>query len=105
MLPQGPPNSTTQHHPILLCTQIYVVACSTLATVKQMVAQIATEWKASRVPIMRTQLSRMEVAIPEMCEQDETPQMSQGGSESAGSFILHRCQRTAGRKAAGQLQT
>src|SRR6266566_386500 len=43
------------------------------------------EWKANRVPIMRTQLSRMEVTIPEMCEQDETPQMSQHGS--AGSFI------------------
>ncbi len=38
------------------------------------------EWKANRVPIMRTQLSRMEVTIPEMCEQDETPQMSQPGS-------------------------
>jgi hypothetical protein len=34
---------------------------------------------------MRTQLSRMEVAIPEMCEQDETPQISQHGS--AGSLI------------------
>jgi hypothetical protein len=35
------------------------------------------EWKVNRVPITRTQLSRMEVAIPEMYEQDETPQMSQ----------------------------
>ena len=34
---------------------------------------------------MHTQLSRMEVAIPEMCKQDETPQMSQDGS--AGSLI------------------
>jgi len=44
-----------------------------------------TEWKANRVPIMHTQVSRMEVAIPELYEQDETPQMSQHGS--AGSFI------------------
>jgi hypothetical protein len=47
-----------------------------------------TEWEANRVPIMRTQLSRMEVAIPVMCEQDETPQMSQHGSAgSLGSLI------------------
>jgi hypothetical protein len=44
-----------------------------------------TERKANRAPIMHTQLSRMEVAVPEMYEQDETPEMSQGGSE--GSFI------------------
>lgn len=44
-----------------------------------------TEWKANRVPITRAQLSRMEVAIPEMYEQDETPQMSQ--HSSAGSLI------------------
>lgn len=41
-----------------------------------------TEWKINRVPITRAQaqLSRMEVAIPEMYEQDETLQMSQHGS-------------------------
>jgi hypothetical protein len=44
-----------------------------------------TEWKANRVPITRTQLSSMEVAIPDMYEQDETPQMSQ--YSSSGSFI------------------
>ena len=43
------------------------------------------EWKVNRVPITRTQLSRMEVAIPEMYEQDETPRMSQ--HISAGSFV------------------
>jgi hypothetical protein len=44
------------------------------------------EWRANRVPInVRTQLSRMEVAIPEMYEQDETPQISQ--HVSAGSLI------------------
>ncbi len=43
------------------------------------------EQKANRVPIPPTQLSRMEVAIPEMYEQDETPQTTQHGS--AGSLI------------------
>lgn len=41
------------------------------------------QWKANRVPVMHTQLSDMEVAIPKMYEQDEsdeTPQMSQHGS-------------------------
>jgi hypothetical protein len=38
------------------------------------------EGKANRVLITRTQLSRMEVAIP---EQDETPQMNQHGSASS----------------------
>ena len=60
-----------------------------------------TEWKANRVPMMRTQLSLMEVAIPDLCEQDETPQMSQRGS--AGSFIDVNGQLDE--KAAGQPQT
>ncbi|KAI0267593.1 hypothetical protein BGY98DRAFT_1180712 [Russula aff. rugulosa BPL654] len=46
------------------------------------------EWKVNRVPITRTQLSRMEVAIPEMYEQDETPQMSQ--------HISQLCEKPAG---------
>ena len=43
------------------------------------------EWKANKVITTHTQLSRMEVAMPEMYEQDETPQISQHGS--AGSLI------------------
>ena len=44
-----------------------------------------TEWKANKVPITRTQLSCMEVAIPDMYEQDETTQMSQ--HSPAGSIV------------------
>ena len=47
--------------------------------------ELGTEWKVNRVPITRTQLSRMEVAIPDMYGQDVTPQMSQHGS--AGSLV------------------
>ena len=36
---------------------------------------------------MHTQLSSMKVAIPEIHEQDETPQMSQHASGSADSFL------------------
>ena len=43
------------------------------------------EWKANRVIITRTQPSRVKVTIPEMYEQDETPQISQHGS--AGSLV------------------
>jgi hypothetical protein len=39
-----------------------------------------TKWKVNRVPILHTQLSRMEVAKPDMYEQHETPQMSLHGS-------------------------
>lgn len=43
------------------------------------------ERKANRVPITFTEVSRMEVAIPEMCMQDEALQRGQHGS--GGSFI------------------
>src|SRR6267154_775284 len=59
--------------------------CHRLFDPSHSTANGCADWKANRVPITRTQLSRMEVAIPEMCKQDETPQMSQHGS--AGSLI------------------
>jgi hypothetical protein len=57
------------------------------------------EWNAIRAPITRTQLSRMdsEVAIPEMYELDETPQMRQ--HVSAGPLIDvegQLCEKLAG---------
>jgi hypothetical protein len=55
------------------------------------------ERKANRVPVMHTQLSHMEVAIPKMYEQDEsdeTPQMSQHGS--AGDVEGQLYERPAG---------
>jgi len=76
-----------QHHTILLCTHIDVVDCPTPATVKQMAAQ-------NRKPIRftRTQLSRgIEVAIPEIYERDETPQMNHMARRARSSMSKDSC--------------
>ena len=71
---------------MLFCTHIDVVARSTSATVKQMVAQ---DGKPIESPVHRMHAAEPhgggDTVIPEMYEQDEMPQMRQHGS--AGSLI------------------
>ena len=61
-----PPHSSLHSH---RCCRLFDPSHST--------ANSRAERKANRVSIRRTQLSCMEVAIPDMHEQDETTQMSQ----------------------------
>ena len=75
--------STEQYDSTLYHSSPYSHRCRRLFDPSHSKANGATEWKANRVPIMLTQLSRMEVAIPEAYKQDETLQMSQHGSVSS----------------------
>jgi hypothetical protein len=72
--------STEQYATTPYYSSLHSHRCRKLFDPSHSKANGGAEWKADRVPITRTQLSRMEVAIPEMYEQDETPQMSQAGS-------------------------
>ena len=77
--------STEQYDTTPYHSSFHSHRCRRLSDVSHSKANGRAGWKANRAHIMRTQLSGMEVAIPEMCEQDEMPQKSQHGS--AGSFI------------------
>jgi hypothetical protein len=72
--------STEQYDTTPYFSSLHSHRCRRLFDPSHSKANGGVEWKADRVPITRTQRSRMEVAIPEIYEQDETPQMSEAGS-------------------------
>jgi hypothetical protein len=72
--------STEQYDTTPCHSSLHSRRCRRLFDPSQDKANGCTKWKANRVPILHTQLSRMVVAIPDMYEQHETPQMSQHGS-------------------------
>lgn len=89
---------TVRHNcPIFLCTSH---KCRRLFDPSHSKSNSRAEWKANRVPITRTQLSRMEVVIPDVYEQDETPKMSQ---QSTGGSLVDVEGRLYG-KPAGQIR-